>query len=473
MSSILAICTSADALQALRNFTDGGRSLEAAATVLEGIEALRKKHRDFLFYDLALLMEAAQGGNLKDALRPFWEILPSIEVVVMTAPGMVRDAVKVVRAGARTYVSYPLQQEELGHAVESACESVLIQSELDYLRARTWDRDGFALVQTKSPVMKKVYEKVRCVAPTRSTVLLTGETGTGKSILARLIHRNSNRRDAQFISVHCGAIPETLLESELFGHEKGAFTGAIRRKLGKFEVAQGGTIFLDEIGTITPMAQVKLLQVLQDGTFQRIGGDVTLQADVRIIAATNLSLKEMSEAGRFRRDLYYRLNVFPIELPTLRERLEDIPLLNSCFLDRLNRVFTKEIHGIDPRVLQAFDRYSWPGNIRELENLLERACILETSTMLGPESFPQELFEDMDRTGGPGSGGEFPTLAETRDSCVADSECRYLEEVLARCGGRVNLSAAASGISTRQFHKLMKKYGLRKEHFKRRETGQD
>jgi DNA-binding NtrC family response regulator len=466
MSSILAICTSSSALRALDEFTDGGRNLEVASNPAEGLESLRRKRCDFLFFDLSILMNSLRGEGCKDVLRPFWELFPSIEVVVMTPPEAVREAVKAVRAGARTYVSYPLQQEELRHAVDSVYESLLIQSELAYLRSRAWDEDVFTMGQTKSPVMRAVYEKIRCVAPTKSTVMLTGETGTGKNVLARMIHRHSNRKNSQFISVHCGAVPETLLESELFGHEKGAFTGAIRRKPGKFEIAQGGTIFLDEIGTITPMAQVKLLQVLQDGTFQRIGGEETLHADVRIISATNLSLKEMSEEGRFRRDLYYRLNVFPVELPPLRERLEDLGLLCECFLDRMNKLFVKEIRGIHPDVLDAFEHYGWPGNIRELENLLERACILETSTVLMLESFPHELFENLKPGKGAVKWKDFPSLTDVRRKTMAESERRYLEEVLTRCRGKINLSAATSGISTRQFHKLIKKYGLKKEDFK-------
>jgi DNA-binding NtrC family response regulator len=466
MNSILAICTSSSAVRALGEFTDGGRNLEVVSSPAEGLESLRRKRCDFLFFDLSILLNAARGEGCKEVLRPFWELFPSIEVVVMTPPEAIKEAVKAVRAGARTYVSYPLHQEELKHAVDSVYESLLLQSELDYLRTRAWEEDVFTMVQTKSPAMRNVYEKIRCVAPTRSTVLLTGETGTGKNVLARMIHRHSNRKGSQFISVHCGAIPETLLESELFGHEKGAFTGAIRRKPGKFEIAQGGTIFLDEIGTITPMAQVKLLQVLQDGTFQRIGGEETLQADVRIISATNMSLKEMSEDGRFRRDLYYRLNVFPVELPPLRERLEDLGLLCECFLDRMNKLFVKEIRGIHPDVLDAFEHYGWPGNIRELENLLERACILETSTVLMPESFPHELFQASELGEPTVNWKEFPTLADVRKKSLADCERRYLEEVLTRCRGRINLSASISGISTRQFHKLIKKYALRKEDFK-------
>jgi len=313
--------------------------------------------------------------------------------------------------------------------------------------------------------MKTVFEKIRSVSPTKSNVLLVGETGTGKSLLAKLIHQHSNRRNAQFISVHCGAIPDTLVESELFGHEKGAFTGAIKRKLGRFEIARGGTIFLDEIGTITPSAQVKLLQVLQDGTFQRVGGEETLETDVRVIAATNADLKKMCDEGKFRKDLYYRLDVFPIEIPALTKRIEDIPLFVEIFLKKLNKFSAKNIHGIDPRVLDAFYQYSWPGNIRELENLVERAYILETSTALTPGSFPSELI-------GPESKplfvlpSEALTLAQARQIGIEQVEQNYLKEVLARNKGKVGESARASGISSRQLNKLMNKYGIKKEEFK-------
>jgi transcriptional regulator with GAF, ATPase, and Fis domain len=313
--------------------------------------------------------------------------------------------------------------------------------------------------------MEKVYDKIRSVAPTKSTVLLMGETGTGKGVLANLIHQHSNRRNVQFISVHCGAIPDTLLESELFGHEKGAFTGAVKRKLGKFEIASGGTIFLDEVGTITPSAQIKLLQVLQDGTFQRVGGEETLEAKVRVVAATNVDLKEMCEERKFRKDLYYRLNVFPIEIPPLRERPEDIPHLVEGSLKRLNMFNTKEIYHIDTQVLEAFRHYSWPGNIRELENLIERAYILESSPRLTPESFPSELFE---------SGLSFATLsvdssstlAEVRRRGIENIERNYLKDLLTQKKGKIKESAEAAGITTRQLHKLMAKHEIRKEEFK-------
>jgi DNA-binding NtrC family response regulator len=292
-----------------------------------------------------------------------------------------------------------------------------------------------------------------------------GETGTGKSVLAQLIHKHSNRKDAQFISVHCGALPDTLIESEMFGHEKGAFTGAVRRKLGKFEFATGGTIFLDEIATTSPAAQIKLLQVLQDGTYQRVGGEETLKTDVRVIVATNADLKQMCDEGNFRKDLYYRLNVFPIEIPLLRDRTEDIPVLIDNFLNKLNQYSSKEIHGAHPLVLDALAGYPWPGNIRELENLVERAYILETSSVLTPESFPGELFEE-ETVSVKIPSSEQLTLAEVRQRSIEDIERNYLKDALIRNKGKINETARDAGISSRQLNKLMNRYGLRKEEFK-------
>jgi DNA-binding NtrC family response regulator len=378
---------------------------------------------------------------------------------------MIREAVMAVKASASDYVTYPINPDEVKHVTESLHESLISQSELDYLRDQFWRSDSLEFVHTNSIVMKKAYEKIRSVAPTKSTVLLMGETGTGKGELAKLIHRHSSRNDAQLISVHCGAIPDTLLESELFGHERGAFTGAVRRRLGKFEIATGGTIFLDEIGTITPSAQIKLLQILQDQTFQRVGGEETREANVRIIAATNTDLKKMCEDGEFRKDLYYRLNVFPIEVPPLRDRPEDIPHLVKVFLKKMKKFSSKEIYDIHPHVLEALRRYSWPGNIRELENLMERAFILETSSLLTPESFPSELFESEV----PSASVFFDTqltLTEVRHKGIEDIERRYLKEVLARHQGRIKESASVAGVTTRQLHKLMTRYGIRKEDFK-------
>ncbi len=429
------------------------------------LEMFREKRYEFLFIDVEVLRESMLDNNYKTALQPFWHAYPTAQIIAMSSQEMIREAVRAVKAGASDYLTYPVNPDEVKYITQSIYESIIMESELDYLRDRFWQEDSLEIVRTRSPLMKRVFDRVRSVAPTKSTVLLSGETGTGKGVLARLIHRHSNRKDGTFISVHCGAIPDTLLESELFGHEKGAFTGAVRRKLGKFEIAQGGTIFLDEIGTITPSAQIKLLEILQDRTFHRVGGEETIEANVRVIAATNTDLRKMCEAGQFRRDLYYRLNVFPLEIPPLRERMEDIAYIVEVILKRLKKFDLKEIHDIHPHVIDAFGKYSWPGNVRELENLMERAYILELSPILTPESFPDELF-----TSNPSPIQVKPdishSLAEVRHRAVRDTERRYLQELLGANKGRIKESAGAAGISPRQLHKLMKKYSITKEGFK-------
>ena len=465
MKSILVTTTEQQSIQTIHACFQSDCRVVSASTKQEALSLLSKKRFDLMFIEIDILLAEVTDESYKEALQSFWQIQPAIEIIVLSPHHHIRKAVKAVKAGASDYLPFPLDSEEVKHAAKGITESIIIQSELDYLRDQFWQADFLELVQTKSSAMKKVFEKIRSVSPTKSTVLLTGDTGTGKSVLAHLIHQHSNRRDAQFISVHCGAIPDTLVESEMFGHEKGAFTGAIKRKLGKFEIANGGTIFLDEIGTITPSAQIKLLQVLQDGTFQRVGGEETLKTDVRVIAATNSNLKNMCDDGQFRKDLYYRLNVFPIEIPALSQRVEDIPLFIETFLKNLNNFSLKEIHSTHPHVLGALSRYSWPGNIRELENLIERAYILETSDVLTPESFPKELFES-ESTPLFIPSSEDLTLTQARQRGIEEVERNYLKDVLARHKGKIGESANAAGISTRQLNKLMNKYGIKKEEFK-------
>ncbi|MFO7459888.1 MAG: sigma-54 dependent transcriptional regulator, partial [Desulfatiglandales bacterium] len=332
MRSILVVSKEQEVYRTIRSCHRSAYRVDQTAERDSALEILHRKRYDYLFIDIEILKQRIAGDGLRGALQVFWQVFPSLEIVVMSPQEMIREAVMALKAGASNYLTYPLNPEEVKYVTESIDESIIIQSELNYLRDKFWQADSLEIIQTKSRPMKIVFEKIRSVAPTKSTVLLSGETGTGKGVLASLIHKHSNRRESQFISVHCGAIPDTLLESELFGHEKGAFTGAVRRKLGKFEIARGGTIFLDEIGTITPSAQIKLLQILQDGTFQRVGGEETIEANVRVIAATNMNLKEMCDAGLFRKDLYYRLNVFPIEISPLRDRREDIPHFVEVFL---------------------------------------------------------------------------------------------------------------------------------------------
>jgi len=468
MKYVLVITQDMMASDVIRNCFGLQYRVDAAPDKSSCFEKPRRKEYEFIFVDIAFLQDEVLKNGHNDyrrELQRFWQTFPTAEVIVLAGQNAIREAVNAVKAGASNYLTYPVSPDEVKYVAESISESLRMQSELDYLRGRFWQNDSLEVIRTNNPVMKKVFDKVRSVAPTKATVLLTGETGTGKGVIARLIHRHSTRNDKQFIAVHCGAIPDSLLESELFGHEKGAFTGAVKRKLGKFEISQGGTLFLDEIATITPSAQIKLLQVLQDKTFQRVGGEAVIQSDVRVIVASNMDLKLMSEEGAFRRDLYYRLNVFPIEIPSLRERIEDIPILVEVFMRRLAKLYGKEIHGIHPEVSEAFERYSWPGNIRELENLIERAYILESSSLMSPESFPGELFSSA-CSGARISLDTSLTLAEARRQGIENIERYYLKELLASHAGRINSTARAAGISTRQLRKLLTKYRIHKEEFK-------
>lgn len=330
---------------------------------------------------------------------------------------------------------------------------------------RTLAREERYLIQLKSPCMQEVYSKVKSVADTMTTILISGETGTGKGVIARLIHGLSQRKKNPFVSVHCGAIPETLFESELFGHEKGAFTGAFKRRLGKFELAAGGTIFLDEVGTISVSAQTKLLQVLQERRFQRIGGEKDIDQNARIIAATNADLRLLCEQGYFRKDLFYRLNVFPIHIPPLKEHTEDILPLAYHTLHLLEKRYNKGIKSFHFSVEKGLRSYHWPGNIREMENIIERAYILESTSELRPESFPVDIFTntpaimsldvDIDRP-----------LAEVREAVLMDAELAYLKAVLTKYKGRIDKSATHTGLSVRHLNNLMHKHNLDKKMFK-------
>jgi transcriptional regulator with PAS, ATPase and Fis domain len=369
-----------------------------------------------------------------------------------------------VKAGAVGYLLSPVKERDIHLLLPALNRSRSKDFELDYLRDRFWKTEWLEIIRSKNAGMKKIFENVRSVAPTIATVLLLGETGTGKGTLARLIHWHSRRFEKPFIAVHCGAIPDTLIESELFGYEKGAFTGAERKKPGRFEMAEGGTIFLDEIGTISPSAQVKLLQVLQDRTFSRIGGDCILKTDVRIIAATNSDLEDGVRKGVYRKDLFYRLNVFPIEIPPLKERLEDLEYLVDMFLKKLNVKYGKNIQTVHPSVLEGFRHYEWPGNIRELENILERAYILERATVITPDNLPIETqlaaARDMPA---PGTG---QTLAQVRRHAVNACEISYLTSLLEETNGRIRETAKKADITTRQLNRLLTRHGLDKKQFK-------
>lgn len=408
---------------------------------------------DYIFIELALM------GDFHQSISSYREICPEARLILITAPADMRECYHALRAGADNYLATPLSSEEVLFVLESEAQTQRLESELFDLKEQGAGKAPVAgLFQTKNTQVHKIFEQALAVAKTRSTVFITGESGTGKGLLARQIHDESARAAERFVSVHCGAIPETLIESELFGHEKGAFTGALKKKLGKFELAHKGTIFLDEIGTIGPAAQVKLLQVIQERVIQPLGSEREVPVDVRIIAATNSNIQELVKEGKFREDLFYRLNVFPMKLLPLRARTEDLGILTQSILTKLSQAYGRVFKGVESDVLKALEAYPWPGNIRELENVLERACILERGEWLTQSSFPADFF--MGTHSEPGSE-EFIDLASYRDQVMHDAEKRYLGELIERSSGHLSKASALAGVSTRQIHKLLLKHKLK------------
>lgn len=420
---------------------------------------------EFAFIDITLLTSTEDARySPSTCLDEFWDISSEPDIVVLCPPEQVRQAVQIVQAGACGYLIYPVHYEEVCCIVESTREYNSLQLKIDAMQDDFWDKEMEHLVKTDCDSMKKVINAAKSVAQTDSTVLITGETGTGKGVLASIIHQHSKRKAGPFVSVHCGALPESLIESELFGHEKGSFTGALTKKMGKFELANGGTVFLDEVGTMSMPAQIKLLKVLQERIIQRVGSEKDIPVDVRVIAAANRDLKKMCDTDFFRSDLYYRLNVFPIGLPSLKNRIEDIPHIAGVLLKKLNQRYGKNIVGIRNSVMRGFEQYDWPGNIRELENVIERAYVLETSSYLTNEHFPVEIV--------PYKGDEpvvvietAGTLAEIRQKAITEIEEKYLREKLTFHKGKINKTADEAGITPRQLHKLMAKYHLKREQF--------
>ncbi|MDX2471073.1 MAG: sigma-54 dependent transcriptional regulator [SAR324 cluster bacterium] len=468
MKSLLMLTPFLEPLEALKKTAGAEFNVTSVTDFGSCVEKAQKARFDLIFVEIASLPVDSEELLAPSAFQYIYKQLRqqflTVPIVILGEVSQTKNLVQAVRAGADRYLVTPLELPSLQLVISALQEKAMVQSELEYLRHNLWDDAKLGVTKTHSPIMQKLFSEIHSVAATDSSVLLLGESGVGKGVLSKLIHRNSPRAKAPFVHVHCGAIPENLIESELFGHEKGAFTGASARKLGRFEIAKGGTIFLDEIGTITLATQTKLLQVLQDHVLIRVGGEDMIDTDVRVISATNSDLLAMSQEGTFREDLYYRLNVIPMTVPSLRERLEDIPILANNFISRLEGKYQKRLTGIEPKVIQALQAYDFPGNIRELENILERAYVLEKGNQLNMASLPLDLAPDVRRV--QYGFGPDETLAEVRSRTVEEIEKAYLHQLLATKKGKIQNTAAAAGIGERQLRILMRRHDLKKESYK-------
>ncbi len=403
--------------------------------------------------ELVLLDIQMPGIDGIETLHKIREENPFIPVIMMTAHGTIERAVQSMKAGAYDFLTKPFARDRLLVTVNNALMNSSLRREVDELRSELKSKYAFANIIGQSGVMQDVFRAVEKVFSSNVTVLIQGESGTGKELIARAVHYNSaSRASKPFVAVNCSALPESLLESELFGHEKGAFTGALGRRIGKFEQANGGTIFLDEIGLMTPATQSKLLRVLQEREFERVGGNELVKVDVRVISATNKDLEEEMKKGEFREDLYYRISVFPIKLPPLRERREDIPLLAGHFLQKFARQEGKSIEGITPDALDLMMAYHWPGNVRELENAMERATVLANSTEISAKDLPAAVR----------SLGEKRIYESdnTLASWIEKLEEEALRQALLECEGNISQTAKKLGIGRATIYRKAKKYGL-------------
>ncbi|MGB7064041.1 MAG: sigma-54 dependent transcriptional regulator [Syntrophobacteria bacterium] len=418
----------------------------------DGARAIEQVHEKS--YDLILMDVRMVEVSGLEALSEIKSYNPAIPIIIMTAYSSVETAVEALKKGAYDYLSKPLDFDELELAIGRAMDHTRLKEENRALKERLGVGFNTGDIIGHSRVMVELLETVALVAPTEATVLITGESGTGKELIASAMHLNSPRREKPFIQLNCAAITETLLESELFGHEKGAFTGADRRKEGRFRLANRGSIFLDEISEMSVAMQAKLLRVLQEKEIQRVGGEEVLRVDVRVIAATNRDLKAEIKDGRFREDLYYRLNVVALAVPALRERREDIPLLAQHFLDSFAEKNRKHIKGFTPQAMDRLVRYDWPGNVRELMNAVERGVILCRGDYVSEMDFPLSV-----------SDVPVPEQEAVREELLADLPLEEVEKVtilktLESAGGNKSETARRLGITRRTLHKKLKKYGV-------------
>lgn len=417
----------------------------------EGLETIQKNDMDLVIADLK--MPELSGEEL---LKRVSSSYPTLPVIILTGHGTIESAVDAMRNGAYDFLTKPVNLDRLSILVNRALSNrslILEHRALQVEVEKNRNRQKYARIIGKSTKMKAVVDVVEQVAETKASVLITGESGVGKELVADAIHHLSGRREKPFVKVHCAALSEGLLESELFGHEKGAFTGAIGRKRGRFELANGGTIFLDEIGEINPNVQIKILRVLQEKRFERVGGEETLEVDVRIITATNKDLSTEIEKGNFREDLYYRLNVVNIHVPPLRERKEDIPLLSAAFLKEFAEENQRNIEGMDPKALNILYNYSWPGNIRELRNCIESAVVLCKGHVITPNDLPPSVQTEQDKN----------YIKISLGTSLAEAEKEIIRSTLHFKEGNKSKTADVLGIGRKTLHRKINEYNLDQE----------
>ena len=423
------------------NFEMEDYKVKTASSGKEGLSIVSKGDIDLVVTDLRM-----DGMSGEEVLRRITTETPGIPVIVLTGHGSIDSAVEAMKNGAYDFLTKPLNLDQLNVIVKRALENRELSLQHTMLKKELGEAVSFDRMIGTSADMRRLLELIKKVAPSRASVLITGESGVGKELVADALHSLSGRREKSFVKVHCAALSETLLESELFGHEKGAFTGAESMKKGRFELAHGGTIFLDEIGEINQTTQIKLLRVLQERTFERVGGEETIEVDVRVVAATNRNIEEEVKAGRFREDLYYRLNVVRLQVPPLRERKDDIPLLMDSFLKRFSEENSKSILGFENRARQALYRYDWPGNIRELQNCIESAVVMCSGKEISLEDLPPTI----SRFSGEGS------ISIPMGLSLDDAEKIIIKENLAFNNGNKTKTAEILGIERKT---LAKKIG--------------
>jgi two-component system response regulator AtoC len=456
--NILIVDDEVGARESLRMILKNEYEVSLAKNAEEAFLRIKEHAPDVILLDI--ILPDLDGLKVLEIIK---QNDPDAIVIMITATKTVKTAVEAMKLGAYDYVTKPFEIDELRLLISRSLSTQALEKEVQYLRKEVDKNFAFGNIIGKSEIMKEIFNIIRQIADSKSTVLIMGESGTGKELVSRAIHYISQRRNTPFVTINCAAIPETLIESELFGHEKGAFTNAIERKLGRFEIAHSGTLFLDEIGELSLATQAKILRFLEEREFNRVGGSKTIKVDVRLIAATNKDLTQMIKKGLFREDLYYRINVVPVVLPPLRERPEDIPLLLDHFIEKFSTENKKQLKGVSKEALEILKNYEWPGNIRELENLVERVVTLTSNSYIQPNELPFSLVNV------PKLNGLKESILNGRVSLIEGEEKferEIIEDALKRANYVQSHAAEMLGVSRRILKYKMDKFGISQENEK-------